>query len=455
MNFAFDSIAKENDEAKTQDEEFLSRRRSRRVMDKIMKQEELIERVTKILAETDKLYHNFTTAERDSVTVRDVVQLLEERLSWSLSKDEKKQVRGRLTELNTASVVLQQETTGFTEESRHDESENVQNEPDDVENDPVYDNGDSDYEDEKVPKKKTFNSRKRNRAKHVSTSPDIAERKKKKSKLNPKDFAIDNDTESKDGADEAFTSSRKKRKPAHLKIHLDMKKKREAKIREEEIASKKKENEKINEKDRLLAQLIARKFETDNEELRIQRTEDRLNLLERLEKRRWGVLRSSCEIDGLDVPLSLLSMQATKLVPTTDQGNKDITHEEEVSCSDDDSDDEELELVHSHGPASINLKAMTSAPTTHPAKSFSTIKQISPKSIMDFFVTQKQVQIKKVGNSRGKGNQSVSRTALIKMLRVKQFQAGNRWLARYAFVKLETITYYLLIIPRFSWMIML
>jgi len=428
--------------AKASEEDISSRRRSRRVLDKISKQEELMQRVTKVLAETDAIFHQFTPTQRDTVTVRDVVQLIEESLSWSLSKDEKKQVRGRLTELNTALVVSQQEAAAAALDNHHEST--LEEPDDDAEMEPAFDRDDSDYDydEHKLKKKRAVTSRKQNSTrkrshKRESVSSDSPEkRKKKKSKLNPKDFALDQETEPQDEPD-GTSSSTKKRKPAHLKIHLDMKKKREAKIREEEVALQKKENEKVNEKDRVLAQLIARKFETDNEELRIQRTEDRLNLLERLEKRRWGVLHSSCEIDGLDVPLSSLPLQSKKSIPTAgpmEQKEDHIMQEMESSSSEgeyEDTDEEELEFV---GSAPPNFNPTASALPPPPPNHSVPARQISPKSIMDFFGIQKQVPIKKFNDGRNKANAVISRSALIKMLRVKQIQAGNQWLARYAYI---------------------
>ena len=416
------------------EEEISSRRRSRRVLDRVSKQVELMGRTANILAETDKLFRQFTPTQRDSITVRDVVELLEENLQFPLTKDEKKQVRGRLTELNTALVTLHLETAvnGHPDTTLQEATEEADME------EPIFDKDDSDYEAEHRSKRKASTNRKDKSAVKRSKKKDESmshEKKTKKSRLNPANFALHRETLIEPKDDESSNRSprtKTKRVPAHLKIHLDMKKKREDKIRQEEAALKNQQNEKVNEEDRLLAQLIARKFETENDELRVQRAEERWNLLERLEKRRWGVLHSSSlDMDGMDVPLSLLPLHRNSSATVTDpnpQTNDPVIMQEDNSWTDDgDSQgtDEELEIVHSNGQAAppATTGFIASAPTCKPAK------QISPKSIMDFFI-QKKIKLEKSRDSRKKVNTVVSRSALMNMLRIKQFQAGNQWLAR-------------------------
>jgi hypothetical protein len=117
-----------------------------------------------------------------------------------------------------------------------------------------------------------------------------------------------------------------------------------------------------------------------------------------------------------------------------EQKEDHIMQEMESSSSEgeyEDTDEEELEFV---GSAPPNFNPTASALPPPPPNHSVPARQISPKSIMDFFGIQKQVPIKKFNDGRNKANAVISRSALIKMLRVKQIQAGNQWLARYAYI---------------------
>ena len=89
---------------------------------------------------------------------------------------------------------------------------------------------------------------------------------------------------------ESHTSTRlmpAKKKPSHVRIHAEMLRKRrieELKVRNEELQLKQ------SKEDQQRAEQIAAKFETNTEELRLKRLEDRLDLLQKLDQKRIKVI---------------------------------------------------------------------------------------------------------------------------------------------------------------------
>ena len=89
---------------------------------------------------------------------------------------------------------------------------------------------------------------------------------------------------------ESHTSTRltpAKKKPSHVRIHAEMLRKRrieELKVRNEELQLKQ------SKEGQQRAEQIAAKFETNTEELRLKRLEDRLDLLQKLDQKRIKVV---------------------------------------------------------------------------------------------------------------------------------------------------------------------
>lgn len=187
----------------------------------------------------------------------------------------------------------------------------------------------------------------------------------------------------------------KQRKPSHLKIHHEMMRKRqlaEAKIRAEELQDQ--NQKKISDEDRKRAELIAKKFETDTEEMRIKRLEDRIALLSKLEQKRLLIL-------------------------------KERTDNSDQSGESDDSDDE-LDIVDQKH---LNQKDLAHAciDSSIPKQNVILPRNKSPDSVLALFSVSQTNQNHILSMKKKFSN---PRAVLRNALKAKQYENGNLWLAK-------------------------
>ena len=270
-------------------------------------------------------------------------------------------------------------------------------------------------------------------------------------------------------------SSRKnrKRQPSHLKIHHEMLRKRQLEEQRLRAEAAGKEAE----------EAIARKFQTDTEESRIQRRRDRVGLLGKLQARRFDLIKN-CEVDESDnVPLSSLGKPSkgeaaeaeagevkkegdAKVVPRltassaaniSDESSDDDDADDKVdaaqgqeqkeqqdatkkadakpkranviddSSSDEDSDDDGSD-EDSDDDDQMELEIVTKAAGASPAEEPSAPSPSKASSALDILAGKKKparrAPVVKKAMAPG-------RATLRNALRAKQVQAGNKWLARY------------------------
>lgn len=188
----------------------------------------------------------------------------------------------------------------------------------------------------------------------------------------------------------------------HLRDHATKLRKRqleESRIRQEElgnIAKKAEEGPKLSEEDRLRAQAIAARFDTNREDELVKREEDRVGLIEVLRKKRLEIIRLEEKVDEKTI---------TELVgPKEDTVQDEIMIDLEDDDEEESSDDEELNVV---APSVV----------------------VKKPSAMDCLMA-KPGDIPPPSFARASKPTANSRLALRNALRAKQMKAGNRWLAR-------------------------
>ena len=327
------------------------------------------------------LFYSLSKEEKKSLSVKQFKRTLENIIGMKLDSDEKEMMKELVGSL-------------FDAENSSDESDNDDEDDEEEEQSST----ESDYDE-----------------------PSTRSKGKKKSPKSKKVKAGDGSAKFHSPLTRSQTKPRKPRKPSHLKIHEEMRRKKllaEAKVRDEELQSA--AAQKMNEEDMKRAQLIAKKFDTNTEEARIKRMEDRIGLLEKLKQKRLDLLsveqRSLMDNDDEDnEKLSSLASHGnvgggTKLQVTTASSNSDNSSEE----SSDEDDDFELEIIKKVPKTAITRRK-------------------SPTSVLDMFglksnpakVIKNQKQSTIVASSL-----TNPRAALRNALRAKQFESGNRWLAK-------------------------
>ena len=291
----------------------------------------------------------FSHADKNSVTVRDIVTSLEMEFEVNFTKATKHLVRAHLKALMDGTV----EVDGQGEETDKD--------------DEVSDDGDEASEadfssDENVPAKK--------------------HRSNKKSQVSFTSQTTRNTTS--------------KKKTSAERIHADMQRKRRMevlRVRNEELqaAESKEDIERAKE--------IAKVFDTNTDELRLKRLEDRLDLLEKLDQKRFQVIVKQGQVEDLAA-----------------QGKctEEDSIEESTEASNDESDDE-LEIM-----GGLNTFENPKSDPKHTSKAIAllttSVSMVPPMS--------KEISW---SPSVSPGN---SRFALRTMLQKKQRHLGNLWLAR-------------------------
>lgn len=350
--------------------------------------------------------HLFEMADRDTVTVKDICLALQEEFQCKLSKSNRKRVREHLTELIKSLVQPEINESASSEDEREDE-------PDEE----VSDQGDDDSEQSEFEQE------------DAEDGGDKSKRSSSMRRQNRKGSrAVKSKKKSASAARTARPNRRNAAKVARMVEAERLRKKRieELKIRNEEMQ--------LNEsrEDRERAEAISAKFDIDTEEHRLRRLEDRLTLLQLLDKKRIAV------IDALEEKIDQATSE--KFTPPNPDGKEPVLDkpveekveekEEEEESDESSSDEEELDIVgitkpfkplqplHTHVPskAVVLLKEIRS-PEAKPKKPRSDPFQSSPKSL---FKTTASSPTRKHS----------SRNALQNALKQRQRKHGNLWLAR-------------------------
>ncbi len=342
----------------------------------------------------------FSEADTENVTVKDIVLSLQEMFGVTLEKEKRIMIKERLIELINA------ENEGEDEGSRSDSDDDA-----------------STYSD--------------------GGSGDETKRRSKSKKSRPQ-------------------RTPKQRKPSALKIHHEMLRKRqvaEMAIREEELRNE--TTRKISQADQKCAQLIAKKFETDNIELRTKRVEDRIGLLQKLEQKRLRLLNNddgrvgttACEkeehgdetMEKVKEPTFVVKKEKMdQSILKIDHRNdcKSEDENDDGSCSDSDDEsgsdsdsEDELEII------GMTKASPSAAPPSLVRPSLS--RKASPKSVIDYFSANATAS-EHGTHTRNRNGDFTSknvhtrptrvyanpRATLRNALKAKQYENGNKWLAK-------------------------
>jgi len=164
---------------------------------------------------------------------------------------------------------------------------------------------------------------------------------------------------------------------------------------------------------------IAAKFETNSDELRLKRLEDRLDLLQRLDETRISIVEKK-----KDTPVK---KEEEKL----EMGlTNDVVKEESSESEESSSDEEDLVIVGMKKP----MKPLEALPNHLPSRCVTLLNEIrSPKNKKAGRTKHKQVirnKNKNDGMIMSPGRSMGARFALRNSLKQKQRKVGNRWLAR-------------------------
>ena len=309
--------------------------------------------------QTSTDYH-FVHADKQSVTVADICKALEAEFGCKLSPANRKFVRKHLVKLMKGKVEPSIQATNEEEEEEDQVSEQGDSESEASE----YEEEEEEEEEvERRPQKKA------SRRKKVTT--------RKRAPKRP--------------------NQRKAAKAARIVTAERLRKRRmeELRIRNEEMQLNQ------SKEDQERADKIASRFETNTDELRLKRLEDRLDLLQRLDQKR----------------ISVVTAVKTEVSTGSKLEETPIAKENEESDDEASSDEEDLEIV---GVAK-SMKPLKPLPNHMPSRALNILKQLrSPEAKI---ARKKQLNIspsKRLG----------ARDALLNALKQKQRKVGNRWLAR-------------------------
>ena len=362
----------------------------------------------------------FSEADVETMTVKDITRSVKDLFQMKLDSERKKMIKKHLIKLVNQKMEDKDSQSGSDSDGNSDSDGDGASEA-------MEDDDKSEYsqesEDEESPKE----------TKKIRTKKSI-------SKSRPK-------------------RTPKKRKPSHLKIHHESLRKRqiaEVKVRAEEMQQQQKN--KLSELDRNRAEAIAKKFQTDSEELRLKRTEDRMGLLKMLEDKRLMLLNvsngSEKEHDGAHVEgnkdmksnqengysqknVETIGLETNGIVKDESSYSKlekkldsdhDSRNNDSESGSESESDDE-LEFI-SAGAApqnAIHVSVNKQGPVP--------VRKSSPKSVIAYFSENTKTGGDERNPMAKKKKFANPRAALRNALKAKQFEQGNTWLARYVFYR--------------------
>jgi len=322
----------------------------------------------------------FVHADKLTVTVRDIVLSLEAEYDVKFLKPTKNIVRTHLTDLIKGHVEPTVESEEPASESEDEEKE-VSDAGEDFES-----SDDEEEQVKKAPKKK----RKAKSTKRVSP-------RQKPSK----------------------------KKPSHVRIHAEMLRKRrieELRVRNEELQVKQ------SKEDQKRAEQIAAKFETDTDELRLKRLEDRLDLLQKLDQKRIRVISDEAKGEGKAPKVNL--EETAKLMANDDN---QVPSAAKTEDSDDSDDDFELEIVGKDEP-SATTKPFPKVATAGPP----VVAKSSAISMLDMVgglkpsdkKSKRVISLTADRPQASPGKSMTARAALRNSLRAKQRKGANMWLAR-------------------------
>jgi hypothetical protein len=379
--------------------------------------------VEKILHATDIIFEGIE--DKHTATVKTIITALKDRFSCKISKKLKKQIIDRLKGLINKTIVPhgQEEEEEEMDETNEDNDSSMVSEQGEQ-----SDTDASDYDDDKDDIDKSTNKKRTKSTKKGRTRKD---KTRSSSTTKPKSG----------GSSSKVPNARKVARAARMVEAQRLRKKRmeELRIRNEEMQL----NQTKEDQERQDA--ISAKFETNTEELRLKRLEDRLDLLQRLDEKRIRVV----------APQMIMTMrheEECKLEPTTDDAKSDVKPRCDESESDGDesssSEEEDLEII---GMKTIFKKPLKPLHNQLPSKGLSVLDELrSPtknrkktshntKAIVQSGLPPAGGRIVSIGSSSSSvagtmmlspGRSMGARFALRNALKQKQRTAGNRWLAR-------------------------
>jgi len=438
----------------------------------------------------------FKEADKDTVTVGDVNRSLQKKFGVRMKKTTRKMVKSRLLDLVSGNIIS---------DDGHDDNDDSNN---DINN--YSDHNNSNDESNQINK---------NKKKKITSSVGKKKREsgRRRKQMNKKVKHHESDEYESDNSDNSSSSSQyesnsspirirksnrtsgkgksKGRAMSHARIHAETQRKKlvdEANVRSEELRAEKERT--VNEEDTKRAELIRKRFETDTEELKEERLQERRGLLSRLGERRMELLLANdTEIDikeniaaNINTDDNILDRESDEIPNTLLIGKHNtsniaepcLTANEKVSVEKIDINntveaDLCLEVIVKRTDGKGNNKD-TNSNNTHNNKdnngnpddnddydddddddelevldgmgcagsktlqhvhdsSTSTgrkNKSQSPTSIVDFFGFKKGTSQINSVVAKKQGALANPRTVLRNKLRAKQFQAGNGWLAR-------------------------
>lgn len=341
-----------------------------------------------VLAETDKLFSQVT--DKLSVTVKDIIQSLCANFNVrKMTKSFKALVRQRLIQL----IEEEQKMANQDEESQdscaHSESGGYESEV------TVNEEKDEDYE---------LNENKRSARRR-------RKRDTKAGKLHNKGR----------GTEKAPKINAKTKKSA-MRIQQEQLRKRrleELRIRNEELQAV------ASKKDQERAERIAAKFDTNREDLRLQRLENRLDLLQKLDQKRISCVsgelitipNEKTKNDEKEQLMEINNLPGTKTKLETDNG-PDIESIEENSDSEDSDDDLQIVGGNDSEKKLFSLQADQSKKL-----------QNSAMLLLDL-ADQAKLKLPTILKLSSPGRNLNARAQLRLKLLSKQRRLGNEWLAR-------------------------
>mmetsp|Transcript_2456 Transcript_2456/g.4585 ORF Transcript_2456/g.4585 Transcript_2456/m.4585 type:complete len:1229 (+) Transcript_2456:47-3733(+) len=356
----------------------------------------------------------FVEADIHTFTVKDIVSSVEDLFQTRLDKAKRKIIKARLIEL--VNQVQEEQEQEQEEETQHD----------------FDSDSDSDASESSIPPPKTM-TRKRKSAKKRSYKDNAVSSTPMQRMTRPK------------------RASAKKRIPSHVKIHHESLRKRqlaEAQVLAEEMQEK--VQQKISEEDKKRAEAIAKKFETDTEELRLKREKERKELIELLEQKRMKILSYN-----VDEPQQGDDVKGNNDCSGGMYGHGDVALEEndsnhdcEIDGSSDNESDGSSDDEESDSEAELEIVGMDSTKDPKPLISDdvksssmpvgvkplqrpqSPHRRSSPTSVVaSVFSSNLTTAINRTLSSRQKMMHN-SRKMLRNKLKAKQIEHGNMWLAR-------------------------
>ena len=419
----------------------------------------------------------FGEAELETFTMKHIFNaLVEKQGGIKLSKQQKDTVRKHIQDLLTKQAKSEEDQKD-DEGGKHDgedKDDSDEQGSDDDSSEAASEQGDemSEYEneDEDDDDDDDFGSKSRPKGrKSKATLKDKRSKKKKTKSGKKKKHSLSSSTDSLASSSKKKPSMRKAARAARMLEQQRLRKKRmeELRVRNEEMLL----NQSKEDQERQDA--IAAKFETNTDELRMKRLEDRLDLLQRLDEKRISVVAP--KTDSFVVKKEATNGVGTtpndKKEADTDGGNKaedqqklsapnglndDVVpaaiNTEESESSDDESSDEEdlviigmtkpfkpLKKLHSHLPSrGISILEQIQSPKPNKPKNNDAVGTVAPlgtsPSSRSATVTAPPpggLNGKKTDGLMMSPNRSIgARFALRNALKKKQRMAGNQWLAR-------------------------